>query len=658
MIPCRQKNDSFFEPREANPLELVLLSATGSYLLYCLYYLLAPLIWAQNMSVSPMELTPWMRGWFKERDGIEVYALYVLVLANVAVSVLLARQFERVAGTIPIRRSLLVVLLGVAALYVHTLGFSPPMSTNPDAAPTGAWLRNTLLLTGVLPLLALLNYLQNRANRLLLLLVALLLLPVCFIATDPGNWGDAGFIFLPALRILNGAALSDIYLQYDLLFSLLAALWMKLRLDLDSFQHLCQGSVYLLILATFILARKLFLHRSLALFLLVALVLYKVYAMSVDPASVFQVTPLRLDMWLPLLMLAYFRGAEHWSTGLWVGMLLVLHRNFGLIYFAAYCQLLLTLMLLDYADNLSGSSPGMSGIFKHLTGWLTRWRTSLVICGAALIAGRFLYGNSLSGYTQLYQKVGLGFIKISATSFYWYVPVLIGAFVTLLLKERRTITSGYLASGLFLVYLVIGNSIYFFGRSHENNIINISSSLILLFFLFLDLAWHSYDSTAQCHFREAIVALLSRVVPAAFIVLIVFYYGDNITRKLTVQKQNAGAMRTLCRPDALTGAMYATVGKNLQLIKLTAGTAQKFYFVSYLDFMYYYCGQFAPVGYVNPCLAWVFSRDFGAFLTTLLNSGYLLVVDDFSLPLIKESLPRIPFNRKRDIDGLLLLWKE
>jgi hypothetical protein len=61
-------------------LRLAALSAfavTG--LCYWAYYALAPWIWAQNVPVSPETILRWVLAVMPERDGLEIYALYVLM---------------------------------------------------------------------------------------------------------------------------------------------------------------------------------------------------------------------------------------------------------------------------------------------------------------------------------------------------------------------------------------------------------------------------------------------------------------------------------------------------------------------------------------------------------------------------------------------------
>ena len=97
----------------------------------------------------------------------------------------------------------------------------------------------------------------------------------------------------------------------------------------------------------------------------------------------------------------------------------------------------------------------------------------------------FLFGGFISDSVSMYQKIGIGMIAIAPNSFYWYVPVILCVLSYLLLKHNDKISDKYFTSGLFLVLLTIGNSMYFFGRSHEHNIINITSILSLALFFWL-----------------------------------------------------------------------------------------------------------------------------------------------------------------------------
>lgn len=294
---------------------------------------------------------------------------------------------------------------------------------------------------------------------------------------------DYSYVFAPALRLLNGASLNDVYFQYDLLLSLIVASWMKLGLELNTIRVLGQAAYYAAIFGAYLLARRLFANRDLALLLVMALVLGRLYTSSRDVLCCLQVTPLRLDLWLPLLAVVFWRGAYHWSVGLICGLLLLLANKFGIIYTLAYLQLLVTL----YFVGLVGREKKQP-LAQDLLAYGKRCAPSISIVLVAWIASIVMLSNNEFGnYAVYYQKVGIGFMKISSVSFYWYIPPLFSMMVILLVKLRNFVSPNYLASGFLLTYCVIGNSIYFFGRSHEQAILNMSIVLLFVFFFLLDL---------------------------------------------------------------------------------------------------------------------------------------------------------------------------
>ncbi len=72
---------------------------------------------------------------------------------------------------------------------------------------------------------------------------------------------------------------------------------------------------YAFLVALFILARRWFANPGLAGPLLVALVIVRVCAgMSADVATLPQVSPLRLDLWIVPVALALRFGLRHWAV--------------------------------------------------------------------------------------------------------------------------------------------------------------------------------------------------------------------------------------------------------------------------------------------------------------------------------------------------------
>ena len=627
-------------------LELTVLATAVAGLLYFVYFQLAPWIWSQGMPLNPVEITPWSLPWVNERDGIELYALYVLMFLNLFFIYILSYGWSLLASK-PVRYLLALPLVAVAGAFIGSIGFHPPMSTLADHPVPDIITQSLTVMAVILPIIILLYYLQMRSTYRVLAIAALLLIPVCFITTTPLSWFNYQFILAPALRLLHGANVSETYFQYDLLLSLIGLAWMKLRLDLNLFQVVAQCSIYLLLLGLFAFSRRWFLDKRLPIFLLVALVLVRIYGGSYDAIFFFQATPLRLDMWLILLLLVFFKGPYHWSAGLFCGLMLLLHHNFGIIYSAAYFQLLLTLCAIDTV-----TLPG--GVFKTassaLDAFIKKNYLNLALILVGVLVHYLLFRNTdvRSDFSLLSLK--LGFLRITTISFYWYVVVVLGLSFMLLLKLRAKIPGNYLAAGFCLIYLAIGNSLYFFGRSHENALIVLSAILLPLFFLLLDLVGLSFrlyprkSASPPTHQNLAVIASL------VFIVLTTILYSDNITRKATIQAQNAGKGQFIYPSSVSEQELMSVIAG----IKTVSGNSPKVYFVEDNHFLLNYYGNYAPVGYYSPVYAWISKRAFNKFLQGLLDQGYYLVIYETLVGDMPASIKR--FNYKV-IGERLVIWK-
>ncbi|WP_223923810.1 hypothetical protein [Geobacter sp. AOG2] len=231
-----------------------------------------------------------------------------------------------------------------------------------------------------------------------------------------------------------------------------------------------------------------------------------------------------------------------------------------------------------------------------------------------------IYGN----YSSNYQKIGIGFMKIAKESFYWYVPAVFSLVIILLLRLRKEISSTYMTIGFFLTYCAIGNSIYFFGRSHENNIINISIVLLFLFFYMLDLVTTYLNN---CHRENAPAKCLQRHISIYAAITVIFiisiFYTQTISDKVAIQVANAGEGRLIYsynpfERDKLFGPFMD------QVRKLT-NYSDKVYFADSVDFLFAYYGGYQPVGFCSPFMTWIYKKDLQKFLQGLLDNGYYLV---------------------------------
>ena len=626
------------------PVTAIIALAVSGVIYYC-YYLLAPWIWNQNIPYNPEDITPWITGPAQEHDGVEIYALYIMVFVNSTTAFILSCFVRQISRT-SVRRSIVILSAVVSCIYCATIGFIPPMNSFHGTPLNDTILKSLSIMAVVIPLGTLINYLNNHFPRWSPALVALALTPVCFVSTAPISMLDYAYIFSPAMRLLNGAAIRDIYFQYDLLPSLLAAAWMNLGFDLNTFQILGQAAYFIIIVGVFIFSEKLFLKKGLSVLLLVALVLGRIYASPWDAVLCFQVTPLRLDLWFPLLVVVFLRGPFHWSAGLACGLLLLLLKNFGIIYTLAYFQLLITLFAIRYSDGNRKTS------FSHaLLEYGRHCAKPLAIILCCVVASYFLFRNDeYPNYSGYYQKIGIGFIKIATDSFYWYVPAMISMVLILLFRLRNSISSTYLTSGFLLTYCAIGNSIYFFGRSHEHNILNISIVLLFLFFFLLDLISILLNERVD---DNASFSLFRRhgAVCVAFLAIIVITvsYSQNIAGKAITQIINC-SQGQLIYPAKFSAHYYANY---LTTVKMITNNSRKVYFIDGSDFMLYYHGGYEPVGFCNPFQTWIFTRDLNRFLQGLLDNGYYLVCNSE----LKQLLSNLQYTIVKELGQNVVVTK-
>jgi hypothetical protein len=594
-------------------LVMAMLATAIAGLSYFGYFQLSPWIWGKNLIIDSADIPIWYLAEMEERDSIELYALYALMFLNLFFVYVLSCGWHKLAGR-SARYLLVLPLVAMSCVFIGSVGFHPPISTLADRAVPDIFARSLTVMIVILPIIALLYYLQQRSTYWVLAVAAVLLIPVCFITTAPIEWYDYSYILAPALRLFHGTGVSEIYFQYDLLLSLIGLAWMKLRLDLNSFQIVGQCAYYLLLLGVFVFSRRWFLDKRLSVFLLIALVLVRIYAGPGDAVHSFQVTPLRLDMWLILLMLVYFKGPYHWSAGLFCGLMLLLHNDFGIIYSVAYIQLLLTLCVID---TVTIPGKAIKTASTALTAFLKINYRNLILILVCTLAHYLLFRNTNVPNDFNYVRIGFDFIKITINSFYWYVVVVSGLSFVLLLRLRAKVPGNYLAAGFCLIYLVIGNSLYFFGRSHENNIINISAILLLLFFLLLDIAGCFLGNPSDEPTKPFIHLNLAIVASLAFITSITIWYGDSITDKAATQARNAGKGQFIYPSEVPEQDVRNTITE----VKSVTGDNPKVYFVGDNDFLLNYYGGYAPVGYYNPVYAWISKREFNKFLQGLVDRG-------------------------------------
>ncbi len=626
---------SLFKNRQSivnlNLFETVLISSFVTYLVYLIFYHYSSYVWSFNLKIPSEELQWTMKSFMFNRDGIEGYVLYSLMFVIIILSYSFTQLIILIKNKI-YAISISIILLFYSSIFFIDIGFNPPMMS------ISSFNINLILISCVILAIIFLNLIYTKLpNTLYWLIIILFLIPICFISTSSISIWDYSFIFMPAMRMNDGYPLSEIYFQYDLFLSLLAAVWMKLHIDVKLFQILGQLSFFLFFIGILFFSKQFFFNKKLSIFIFISLIITRYYSIDHEPTAYLQVTPLRLDLWLILLLLSYFKGIYHWSVGLFLGILLVIHKNFGLIYLISYYEVVFTLFCIAFFQLIFDKRFNLISVKSLILKEFSKNIKNALLIIIFLIISIFLFKGFIPESAVLYQKVGIGMMRISTKSFYWYIPILFSLVFSLLLKYRTILAPNYLSTGLFILFLAIGNSIYFFGRSHEHNIINISGLLILTLFLLFDLL-DCYQNFKPLPTGLSLKKIFVSSAPILFIIASTYFFSERISNKINTQYKNFQKHQTIYPLNEIPHhSIFSTINQ-------LTNDSKNVYFLQYVtDFQYYYYGKYSPQGYYNPCVSWVIKKDFANFLQTLLDRHYYIITTYcFQM---EDILPLIKYNK-------------
>ena len=565
-----------------------------------LFLRLAHWLWEFQVPVPNADVLSWARWALVDRDGAEPYALLTLVLAQLVAT---GVAFVGITRAPPRWRAVIVaLLLAAVAVFSYRLPPRPPLHA---VAPS---LRQALMVVGGSLVAALLLARSVRRSTGAPALLAALLFPICFIPTALPNANDLACVLAPALRLSYGVPPRAMYMQYDLLPSLLAVGWTKLGAAPFTFSFVCAGAYYALLLGLFVVARRMFSRPSLAGPMVIAIVLVRMYACIVDPSSVPQTTPLRLDLW-PLLLAAVLAGGlRRWPVGLVLGLLCVLSRSMGTLYVGAYALALVA----DFVARRH-AAPVMTRVAlrNDLRLALRESGLSMALVALSWIVAFLLLGGLRSSGMALYGHLGVGMLRIDRTSFYWWLLPLTGAAGWLAFSRSSSLPPRRAQAALLAVALLVANSIYFFGRSHEHNLINTSVSFLFCLFLALDLAWPAAVSDPR-GLRWGFY-----LAPYLVVAVCAYNYSDRVINKLDAQQ---GMMLSQRR---LAGGAPPTIDCNE--VRNAAGDSRVF-FLSINDFWYYQQCGWKPRGYVQPMYLNILKGPLVEEMNHLLDKGVKIVV--------------------------------
>ena len=605
-------------------VRLLAVTVTVAVGLRHVFLMMSHWIWHFAADVKMAEIVPWARWAMESRDGIEPYALVVVVLLEWVLTALGVAVLARLAPRW--RAAAVVALLAVAVRFPTRVPLRPPL------AAVDLMLPSVLKLVVACLLATLLLQLAMRRRFVVPATLAIVLLPLCFVRTTLPSLVNMVTILSPALRLQRGFAPSQIFLQYDLFPSLLALAWSEVGGPPIAFGVAVAAVYYAALLGVFLLARRVFRRSELAAPLLVSILLVRFYAVMGDPLLCPQVTPMRLDVWVLLLLAARAKGLRHWFVGLAMACVCFFWRSIGTIYLGAYFLALAADFL---AERRCTPRTARAPFWQDARAMVVSTAPALGLVALSFVAARLVFGGFGSDALALYRQLGVGMLPIEPKSFYWWLLALTGAVGWLAFSLRGALPARLGQTAIFAVALLLASSIYFFGRSHEHNLINTSAAFLFCAFLGLDLGWPAADEGSRA------VRASFRLAPWLIVAVCAYFYSGRVLEKLKVQALQVMTQRIV--PPSEVGDVVPDI--DCGEIRKVADDGRA-YFFSKDDFWYYERCAYAPQGYVQPMALSVLEKPLVKELQRLLDGGYKIFVPrrrgDFAASAFPVFLPALP----------------
>ena len=566
------------------------------------FFLLAPWLWARQAPLDLSTINPWVRGQVEDPDGAEPFAL--LVLVTLAAAIVSALAHGLALASIRVRAVVAGFGLVGGILLLNDAHFVLPVTDVSASLPVVC-----LFVLSAIAASVVIGWKQAH-GRSLSVGTALFLVAIVLIPSGGMSPGDAGTILAPALRLLNGAAPAGVYMQYDYLPSLLMEGWLWLGGAPAGIFFLTGIGYFALLVALFVLARRWFAHPGLAGPFLVSLLIVRISAgVSEDVTALPQVSPIRLDLWIVPVALALRFGLRHWAVALALGLLCIFSRSIGVLYVGGYGMALAGDFL---AVHLGGPRGAFSRALAHFS---RRLAPQLLILLACFGITALVFGSPISDAALLYRKLGIGQMRIAFDSFYWWLIPLNALTAALAFWQRAALGEQRGGALFLLAALTISSSIYFFGRSHENNLVNLSACYLTCYFVSLDLL--------LLQVRPGVPA--SRSLQIGLSSLLIGLCAWRYSGKLWAREvaQLAAVSRVDLTPPIAQG--HALPPMHCPEI-IRAVPNLKVYFLSINDFWFYSECGLAPAGYMQPMALEALKSRSLQEMNDLLDQGYTVAM--------------------------------
>lgn len=431
------------------------------FLAHVLFVALSPRIVEAVPPTPASAVNAWLRDWrLAQRDGLELPIATAGTLALLGAAMLL-RQVRRWPRLL-LAPAFQALSFGAAALVVLR-------SSTEELPGLRGGLSGWALAAGVASIVAGVWHGEKvppRVRTAAAAAAALLAAGAVLLSLQDASLVDYGYFIAPALKLLQGERLGSFYVQYNLLGTAAFAAMLQAGLPVHQMQVLLALAFAGWLVLYHQLAKRLIGDRVLRWTFLLALVLVRFCLLHHHPTRLPQVNPFRLDLWVLLVLALRSWGFVSVRSAAAVALVYLADSLFGFMFLLLYLAFLVE-----------------EGVARARAGEpvpLARWAAVLLPAAVALLLTRAVFGSFIMPSAVHYAKVQLGFLPIDPRSLFWAIALALGAAAHLLRGEpdRRLLS--------FVVFVVAAELVYFFGRSHDHNLLNISGVWLFVIFLALD----------------------------------------------------------------------------------------------------------------------------------------------------------------------------
>jgi hypothetical protein len=558
------------------------------FLLFLIFYLLfvvfGDFIHRPNVNLNFTDITPWLQGFARENDGFELYVMTLSFPIFLFISYLITIYSNYNFTSLKSRWISIIYFSLLSGTIIINLVLKEALTVNMLIVFASVFLIELITVYFT-------KFIFPYYARLIFYFMLLLLFTTLgLLINNHPSLFDYSFYLGPALKLLNGEKLGTFYIQYNLLGTFLFALMQKCHLLIDEMWFFLIIIFSFWILLYLKIARLLFNNREIIGLFTIALLIVRFISIWGGPVTNPQVSSIRLDLWVPLVILVLYFGFQSIITASAFSIIYLLDDVFGFMYLGLYIMILFYYFFRRF----------------HFS-WRIEFRIKhILLIGFPLISigiHFFIFKSIGSTAGKIYSNFHFGFLPISRYSSFWLLAWISPICIYFLSKDKKNRIFYLFIFGLACIQLT-----YFFGRSHEHNLRNISGIFVFIIFSTIDL----------------IYSLSLRKKGILWVIIIFIGFISLNFNSTIVENYNLAINRT--KQGKLLGPNQIEQSIDLQGEYLKSIGANKIFVISPFDSYINYRLGFSQNGYYSPFYANFSTSQTIFLLKQSLDQGLRLIL--------------------------------